>query len=542
MGPVLVFGHRNPDNDSICSAVAYAHLKNLADPHDVYVPGRLGPVPPETAYVFDRFGLEIPEEVGHVRTRVRDIMTEKPFTAAADETLREVGERMREHAKRAMPVIGDDERVIGLISERVLAGRYLDESEIAGFAERPVRADRLARALDGCVLAGAPDTELAGGVRLAASEPATVARLLEAGDTLIVGDRQRTQPLALASGAACLVLTNGSEPASGVLESAEERGAVVISTPHDSYFAARLVSLAHTAAEVMDPDVLRLAPDALLSEAAEELLGSKHRAGAVVDARGRAIGVVTRTNLARPERRRVILVDHNEASHSAEGVEDANVIEIVDHHRVGDIQTHGPILFLNMPVGSTATIVAGRYRELGVEIPHAIAGLLLSAILTDTVLLKSPTATSLDREAVDALATIAGVEPREFGMELFRAKSAGQPLDPARIVAGDLKEYRIGDMRLAIGQHETVDLAGAMERFDEIEAAMEALRLAERYDVVVLMLTDIVAEGSRIAAVGSVRPVERALGISLADGPAWMPGVLSRKSQVMARLAEAIGA
>ncbi|MBN2404334.1 MAG: DHH family phosphoesterase, partial [Coriobacteriia bacterium] len=251
---------------------------------------------------------------------------------------------------------------------------------------------------------------------------------------------------------------------------------------------------------------------------------------------------ITRTNLARGMRRRIVLLDHNELAQSAPGAEEAAVIEIVDHHRVGDIQTAAPILFLNMPVGSTATIVAERYRELGVDIPVAVAGLLLSAVLTDTVLLKSPTATAVDRAVAERLAGQLKLEPLEFGMEMFRARSAYETFSAERALSADLKEYRIGDSVIAVGQVETVDAAEILEHRDEIVGAMRAMREARRYDLVLLMVTDVVAEGSEIVAEGRTRIAERGLGVSLANGSAWMDGVLSRKKQVAARLLEAAGA
>ncbi|MDZ4063325.1 MAG: DHHA2 domain-containing protein, partial [Coriobacteriia bacterium] len=216
--------------------------------------------------------------------------------------------------------------------------------------------------------------------------------------------------------------------------------------------------------------------------------------------------------------------------------------EIVDHHRVGDVQTVGPILFLNLPVGATATIVALRYRELGVDMPKPMAGLLLSAILSDTVLLKSPTTTDEDREVAARLGEILGIDPLEFGMEMLRARAAGEEFSPERAVKADLKEYRVGDMFAAIGQMETVDIAEVMTYSDQLRAELERLREARGYDLAMLMITDVVREGSQILAVGKTRLVERGLGVTLTDGSAWMDGVLSRKKQVAADLVDAASA
>jgi manganese-dependent inorganic pyrophosphatase len=372
-------------------------------------------------------------------------------------------------------------------------------------------------------------------------EPSTMLEYIKPGDVLIVGDRVRTQPLALERGVACLIVTGGRMPSEEVLDLARELGASVILTSHDTFSAARLVSLSHRAADLMDTSVLMVDPDMLLSEATEDLLASTHREAVVVDPEGSPVGMLTRTNLAQGIRRRVVLVDHNEAAQSAAGIDEAAVVEIVDHHRVGDIQTTGPILFLNMPVGSTATIVANRYEMLGVPIPLSMAGLLLSAVLTDTVLLKSPTTTSTDREIAARLAAIAGVDPTEFGMAVIGSRSTGEPFSAERTISTDVKEYRVGDVLAAVAQVETVDLASILEHAEEVRVAMESLRAGRGYDLFLLMVTDIVREGSEIIAVGKTRLAERALGVSLSSGSAWMPGVLSRKKQVAARLAETAG-
>jgi manganese-dependent inorganic pyrophosphatase len=534
MGPVLVFGHKNPDNDSICSAVAYAHLKNLTEPGDVFLPARLGPVPAETRWVFERFGVDLPEEVSHVFTRVRDVMTEGAVSIGPDATMLDAGRLMREHAVRALPVV-EDGGVRGLINVTTLAELYIEETDVRGFEAHPVTVAHLVSALSATVLVGDPGQVLSGGVLIGAMEPESMRAYIKPGDTLILGDRRRTQPLALEAGVACLVVTGGSTPDQEVLTLAAERGAAVISTRHDTYAAARLVNLSHPVGGLMDSGMLITGPDMLLSELAEDLVESSHREAVVVGADGSLAGMVTRTNLARNLRRRVILVDHNELAQSAPGVAEASVLEIIDHHRVGDVQTAAPIMFLNMPVGSTATIVAERYRELGVEPPAAMAALLLSALLTDTVLLKSPTATATDREVAARLAVRVGVDAVEFGMEMFRARSHGRVFSAEEAVRTDLKEYRSGDAVIAIGQLETV------EHRDEIISVMQTLREARGYDLAMLMVTDVVREGSEILAVGRTRLAERALGIDLSSGSAWMDGVLSRKKQVAAGMLDAAG-
>jgi manganese-dependent inorganic pyrophosphatase len=540
MGQVLVFGHTSPDNDSICSAIAYAHLKNLTDPSSVYVPARLGPVPPETAWVLTHFGVDTPIEISHVRTRVSDVMTTDVLSVGPDDTLATVGVLLSERGVRALPVLQDG-RVLGLVTVQALAVRYLENVTASGFAGRPVRVGRLVAVLDGRLLAGDPEAELSGGVLIGATEPDTLARMVNAGDTVIVGDRKRSQPLAVSAGAACVIVTGGAEPSAEVLKVAGDRGCAVIATGHDAFSAARLLELAHAVSEIMETELLIVEPDTLLSEASEDLFASPQREAPVVDADGRLVGLLTRTNVARATRRRVILVDHNEIAQSADGVEEASVIEIVDHHRIGDVQTAAPIAFLGMPVGATATIVATRFRELDVDPPRHVAGLLLSAVLTDTLLLKSPTTTDVDREISDWLGQLLDMDPAQFAMDVFRARGTGATFSAEDVVCRDLKEYRIRDERIAIAQIETVDGAEVLAHRDQIVAFMEDLSRLRGFDTVLLMVTDIVREGSELLVVGRRRQVEKAFGTTFEGGSAWFDGMLSRKKQVAPRLVESAG-
>jgi manganese-dependent inorganic pyrophosphatase len=539
VGPVLVFGHVNPDNDSICSAIAYAHLKNLTDPSSVYVPARLGALPPESAWVLARFGVETPILIPHVRTRVSDVMTTDLLTVAPDDTLHTVGTLLSERGVRALPVVADGE-VCGLVTVQALAGRYVENVNAAGFAGRPVTVGRLVAALDGTLRTGSTDKQLSGAVIIGAMEPETMAARIVKGDTVILGDRRRSQPLAVEAGASCVVVTGGFEPAADVLEAAAAAGCAVITTACETFAAARLMDLAHAVSEVMETDVLAVEPDTLLAEAAEDLFASPQREAPVVDG-GRLVGLLTRTNVARATRRRVILVDHNEVAQSADGVEEAAVVEIVDHHRIGDVETAAPITFLCIPVGATATIVATRFRDLDTDPPRAMAGLLLSAVLTDTVLLKSPTTTDTDREVVEWLAGIVDVDPVEFALELFRARSSGEEFSAESVVTRDLKEYRVRDASIAVGQVETVDADEVLDHRDELVEYMERLAKDRGYDALALMVTDVVREGSELLVVGRRRPLEKAFGVSFESGSAWFDGMLSRKKQVAPRLVESAG-
>jgi manganese-dependent inorganic pyrophosphatase len=540
VGPILVFGHRNPDNDSICSAVAYAHLKNLTDPASVYVPVRLGALPPETEWVFGRFGVSVPEEIAHVRTRVRDVMTADVVAVGPHDTLLTVGRLLAERGVRGLPVV-EGGAVMGLVTMQALAGRYVEDLSVSGFAERPVTVASLVEVLEGALLTGDADAVLSGNVLIGAMEPQTMLGWVHPGDTLIVGDRLRTQPMAIEAGVVCLVVTGGTPPEDSLLALARSKGCAVVSTPKDTYGAARLVNLSHTVREMMDTDVLFVEPDALLAEAAEDLFASPQREAIVIDADGSLMGLLTRTNVARAPRRQVILMDHNETAQSADGVDEASVVEIVDHHRIGDVETAYPITFLNLPVGSTATIVALQYRRLEADMPRAMAGLLLSAVLTDTVMLKSPTTTDSDREVVEWLSGEIDHDAMELGMEMFRARGGGRAFSAESVVKTDLKEYRVGDVVVAISQVETVDLDEVLDHRGEIVAFMERMVADRGYGLALLMVTDVVREGSELLAVGKLRLAERVFGVSFETGSAWFDGMLSRKKQVAPRLVESAG-
>lgn len=449
--PIIVVGHKNPDNDSISAAVGYAYLKNElekrasgdADPKRVYVPARLGPMPPESAWILERSGLQAPEVVAHVHARVADVMTPNPISIGHDATLLEAGRLLRQHNVRALVVTNDDGTYRGLITTRMIAERYIaatDALEEGGANEMAVAGDLIA-------------------------------------------------------------------------------------------------SLGQKVADMTETDVLVLDKEGLLKEAIEDLMSSALREAVVLDDNDVAIGIVTRSDVAVRPRRKVVLVDHNETRQAANGIEEADVVEIIDHHRIADVMTVNPIQFLNLPVGSTATIVTLEFRRHGVEIPASIASVLLSAVMTDTVILKSPTTTDVDREQVKYLADIAGVDPTEFGLAVFKCRGGEDDMPVDKLVGADAKEFQIGDATVLIAQHETVDLPAVMKREHEIRDHMRQLRDDHGYEFVLLLVTDIVAEGSQFMCEGNRRIVNRVFGINCTgEGGTWMPGVLSRKKQVAAKI------
>ncbi len=452
---VIVVGHKNPDNDSIASAVGYAYLKNEiakrqleADPSAevfTYIPCRLGPLPPETQWILESNNLPIPQVIGHVHARVSDVMTPDPISISMHAKLLEAGRMLRQHNVRSLVVLDDDGIYHGLITTRMIAERYIAACDTQG----DDIADSLAVAND------------------------------------------------------------------------------------------LIASLSQPVEELAETEVLVLDQDDLLHEATEDLMSSSLREAVVLDDTDHCIGIVTRSDVAARPKRNVILVDHNETRQAANGIEEANVMEIVDHHRIGDIATSNPIQFLNIPVGSTATIVTQQFRSMGVPIPKDIAGVLLSAIMTDTVILKSPTATSVDEEQVAYLANILDVDPTEFGLTVFKCRGGEEDLSVDELVGADAKEFQIEDSTVLIAQHETVDLQAVLKREDEIRDHMKTMVKDHGYDFVLLLVTDILAEGSQFIVEGNHRLVDRVFNIDSKKGSVWIPGILSRKKQVAAKILDA---
>ena len=451
--PILVLGHKNPDNDAISAAIGYAWLKNevekrnVEDPEkrQVYVPARLGPLPPETAGVLSKWGIEAPRVVNNLYARVSDVMTENPYCVTTGSTLLQVARLLRKYNVRALVVTNEDGTYRGLVSMRMIAERYVAATELVeeGHSQMAVAADLIA-------------------------------------------------------------------------------------------------SLDQRVDEILEADVLQLDKDARLDEATVDLMNSPLREAIVLDEDGKPIGIVTRSNVAVHPHRRVILVDHNETRQAANGIEDAEVVEIIDHHRIADVSTINPIKFLNLPVGSSATIVTLEAQRLGIEPPKPIAAVLLSAVMTDTIILKSPTATAIDKQVVDYLAGILGVDPTAYGVEVFSYRGGDDDMPIDELVSADSKEFAYGDGMVLIAQHETTNLESVMTREAEMRSYLRKLVEDHGYACALLMVTDIIAEGSQFICEGDRRIVNRAFGVNCTgEGGVWMPGVLSRKKQVAARILEA---
>jgi manganese-dependent inorganic pyrophosphatase len=533
--PIYVTGHKNPDTDSIAAAIGLAELRRRLDRANTYEPVRLGDLNAQTRWVLERAGVDEPRFLPHVMLRVRDVMEESFHQADLDQPVRKVGLTMAQEGLDLLPIVDHDGCLTGVMTERVLARRYIRESrEASSLVDAPTAMSAIAEALDAEVLADG-DGEVAGRVWVYAMDVEWDASGVDEHDVVVVGNRDDAQRKAIEAGADLLIVSNGARPTDEVVELAKERDCAVMVSPLDSYVSGRLVSLAAPCSALMDAKPLTVHPDDLLADVAE-LVKEVHYGAAIAVDHDRPVGLVTRASLVSPEPRKVILVDHAEQGQSVVGIERAEIVEILDHHHIGSIETRVPVRATFDPVGSTATLVVERFRQNGMEPSRESATVLLGAVLSDTVILNSPTTTDRDRAVVEYLENALDVDPKEFGREMFEAGSDVSDATAEEIVARDAKEYEIGQGTLSIAQIETVGRA-LDERQDELRAALARERERKGHMLAALMVTDILEKGTTLLVAGDSTAVHRAFGAAdddddTGDGVVELPGVMSRKKQV----------
>jgi len=536
MSHVYVTGHRNPDTDTIASAIAYAEYKNLVDPENDYASARLGEVNTQTAWALKRSGSASPKLLPHIMLRVKDVMHTDLLTAHKDDPLRNVGLAMSKRNFGQVPIVDDDGSLIGLVTERDLARMYIRESRGAStFADSPVDVGAMVEVLEGELLVGEEDREYYGNLWVISMSVDSMGKSMQPGDVVVIGDRPKGQRRAIELGAGVLVVSNGVRPEDEVLEMARERGTTVILSPLDSYVTSRLIQLSVPCWEVMSQNPLTVDPDDLITEITESVMEVHYRAAIAVDHNKVPLGVVSRTDLLNPKPRRVLLVDHAETGQSVKGVEKAQVVEILDHHHLGDIETNTPIPAVFDPVGSTSTLIVERFKASGLRPERSTATMLLAAVLSDTVILNSPTTTERDRDVVRYLEEMLDVDAEAFGMEMFEASSDVSDVSAEEIVNRDAKEYGTTSGKMSVSQVETVGI-GLLERKDELLEALEDLRAKNGYIFSALMVTDIIAGRTELLCAGDCAPVERAFDERTEDGVIDLPGVMSRKKQVAPKL------
>lgn len=528
---VFVVGHKNPDTDSVVSAVAYAELLRLQGVPEVLA-ARQGDLWRETLYVLDRFGVAVPPLVEDVRPRAGDVMNTSPIVGHPEESAYRVGRRLRDHHIRAMPLVDGERRLAGLISVEDFAYILLMGLEDGLLDQIHLDVHSLVETLGGQLLVEAKERPLREKVMVAAMDLDTIRRRVEPDIMIVMGDRTDAQQAAIEEGAGALVITGGLPISDQVVALAREKNVTLISSPHHTFTTVRLLTLSLPVAHVMRREVLTASCDEPLDDLRDKI--RDQRTLPVVDDDRRVVGVVSRSDLINPVRHGVYLVDHNERSQTVDGLDEAELMGIVDHHRIADIESAVPILFRNEIVGSTSTIVAGLYDEAGLAIPPPIAGILLGGLITDTVLFRSPTSTPRDQQVAGRLAEIAHLDVQTYGHEVFSVASDLSGRSPREIVTTDFKEFRIEDVPFAVGYMETV----AKQRVDQIRgdllAVMKTLRAESGYAAVLLMVVDLVHNETEILIAGLEEAVARALGQPLASpNSVIVGGVMSRKKQVV---------
>ncbi|MBP2652276.1 MAG: Cobalt-dependent inorganic pyrophosphatase [Firmicutes bacterium] len=536
--PIYVIGHRNPDTDSICSAIGYAHLKNAMGENAVAA--RAGKITAETKFVLEYFNIPVPILIDDLYPQAKDIMTREMVTVKPGNTLRELGQIMTRYGVKSVPVVDDLGMLAGMVTVGDLSKRYFDELEMQDLQEAGVDYAGLLRTLDGVLVTGEHlEKQIAGKVRIGGARTITMSKSIQRGDIVLVGDRETTQLAAIKQGIACLIVTGGAEITSEVRAAAEISGSIIIQVAYDTYTSARLINQSIPVRMIMQASVVGFKPTDLVTDIKNIVIAAKHRFYPVTEA-GKLVGLIDRDGLIVREREQIILVDHNEETQAVEGIEEANIVEIVDHHRLGGLQTGEPIFIRHEPVGSTATIVANMHWHRVVDMPSDIAGLLLAAIISDTLFFRSPTSTNMDRQTAEKLAQLANLELEKFGMAVLKAGAGLNGLSPSDIAANDMKEFQMEEYRIFISQISVLEPDEVLVKKTEVLSAMEGLRLKEQADIGILLITDIIKEATYLLSVGQAKNIiTQAFGPEGTDGLWYLPGVMSRKKQVVPPLLEA---
>ncbi len=538
MATIYVTGHRNPDADSIAAAIGYAELKGRLDGRNAYVPVRLGGCNAQTRWLLERSGAPQPRFLPHVMVRACDVMNSSFPIARVEDPIRQAGIEMARAGLEVVPVVDDDGALVGVLTERALARRFIRETrEASTLEDAPTRVAAIAEVLGGRLLTG-EDKPLSGRVWVHSMDPTRSGA--SPGDVVVVGNRADAQRLALERGAQLLVLSNDSDPADEILALAQELGAAVIVSPLDSYVSGRMITLAAPCGALMEREPLTATSEFLVDEMSEQIKESHYGAAVVVDPQRRPIGLVSRSDLVSPPRRRVLLVDHAEQAQSVSWVEQAEIVEILDHHHIGSIETRIPVTATFDPVGSTATLVVERFRQSGMEPSPPTAMMLLGAVMSDTIILNSATTTDRDRRVVDYLERVLALDASEYGREMFEATSDVSEVSAEEIITRDAKQYHASSgQQICIAQIEVVGKS-LLDRSEELVEAMRKARESRELQLYALMVTDVLSKGTDLLVAGDVNGVARAFGLQAHDGQIELPGVMSRKKEVAPQLLAAM--
>ena len=536
---IYVIGHMNPDTDSICSAIAYAELKKKITGNS-YKARRAGQVSPETRFVLEHFNMHAPRYIGDVRTQVKDTEYHKGVFVSSGISLKKAWATMNEKNVVTLPVVDEEGKLEGIITIGDIARSYMEvyDSHILANANTPFK--NVIETLEGSLVVGDEEAILKEGkVLIAAANPDLMENYIEKGDLVILGNRYESQLCAIEMNATCLVVCDGAPVSMTISKLAQERGCTIIKTPYDTFTAARLINQSMPISYFMrTEEIITFTTEDFIEDIRAVMAQKRHRDFPVLDVEGKFSGMISRRNLLGAKQKRLILVDHNERGQAVDGLEDAEILEIVDHHKLGGIQTINPVMFRNQPVGCTCTIVYQMYKENNIEIEPNIAGLLCSAILSDTLVFRSPTCTPLDKEAAEALAKIAGIEIESYAMDMFAAGSNLENKSPEEIFYQDFKKFTAGDVLFGVGQISCMsdkELDSIKERL--IPYMKKALSDHE-VGMIFFMLTNILNSSSEILyeGEGAKDILVNAFKLDAEKEKVYLEGVVSRKKQLIPAL------
>ena len=540
--PVFVIGHKNPDTDSICAAITYANLKNKAFGGN-YIACRAGHLNEETQFVLSHFGVDVPAYIKDVRTQVRDMEIRRLDGVTSDLSLKNAWAKMRD-ADVVTLCATEGDKLTGIVTTNDIVETYMDVIDPHILSQAKTSYKNIVETLDGELIVGNIEDSLESGkVVIAAASPEMMENVIEKGDIVILGNRYETQLCAIELEASCIIVCEGAEVTRTIKSQATEHGTRIITTPHDTFVVARLINQSMPIDYIMKKDNLAtFYMDDFIEDIQEVMASMRHRYFPVLDKNDNYIGMISRRNFLGAHKKQMILVDHNEKNQAVNGADSADILEIIDHHRLRTIETSGPVFFRNQPLGSTCTIIYLMYKEYGVEIDPKTAGLLLAAILSDTLMFRSPTCTQVDRNAGEELSKIAQIDYEEFAKEMFHAGSNLSGKSASEILHQDFKKFTVDDLTIGIGQINSMSSEELVEIKSRIEPELKNVTGDDGLDMIFFMLTNIIDESSEIIFSGNkaLHTINSAFGLSAEGDSVVLPGVVSRKKQLLPAIVEAM--
>ncbi len=539
---VWVVGHKNPDTDSICAAISYAYLKNQLGERE-YVPKRAGAISEETRYVLDYFKVEDPELITDVGAQLKDISIRKTAGVGSQISLKKAWETMKKLDVVTLPVTNRLGKLEGIIVTKDIATSYMDVYDSRVLSKARTQYKNIAETLDGKILAGNEHAYFMRGKVLVATTPDYMMDFMEADDMVILGAQKESQIRALEANASCIIVGGGFEVDPEVIQMANKKDCIVITTTYDTFSIARLVNQSMPIKEFMTREgLVTFDIDDYVDDVKETMSRIRHRDFPILDENGYYVGMVSRRNLMSMQKKQVILVDHNEKSQAVDNINEAEILEIIDHHRIGSLETISPVYFRNQPLGCTSTIIYQMFQEKNIEIPAHIAGLLLSAILSDTLMFRSPTCTQLDILAAEALARIANVDIETHAKNMFKAGSDFKNKTTEEIFYSDFKVFHAENVDFGVAQISAMSREELDKVGEKIRPFMKGVLGEKRLDMVYVMLTDILEESSKVIFEGHEAGKILAEAFEKEDDEKGilLEGIVSRKKQMIPTLINAM--